>query len=102
MRNGGTLPSDAVPANPSLRLVRLTSSHQLDRRAFEFDRHLVARSIEVLTTEVKRARLTLNWSRSKNVFEAPIAKQLLKEACKFALDTQRVEKAAYDCCPGRE
>jgi hypothetical protein len=76
MKGSGYLSFDAVPTNRSLRLVPSTSSHHTDRRALGFDRHLVVRSIEVLTTEIERAAIDLELVAAENVFEAPHTKQV--------------------------
>jgi hypothetical protein len=92
MKSSRSLSLVAVPTNPSLHLVPSTNSYHLDRRAFGFDRHLVVRSIEVLTTEVERAAIDLELAAAANGLEASIAKQLQKEGCELRLTLSELKK----------
>jgi len=93
MKNGITLPFDAARIDPpAFHVVPSTTNHQLDCSMFEFDRLLVIRSLEGLSTEIERAALDLALVAAEGVFDAAAAEQLLEEGRKLRSSVRDLKK----------
>jgi hypothetical protein len=64
----------------ALRLISSSDDNHFDVQAFEFDRQLVARSLEGLTAEIDRAAIDIEMVAAEGVFEEQISLELLREA----------------------
>lgn len=93
MKVGITLPFDAARIDPpAFHAVPSTANHQLDCSTFEFDRLLVIRGLEGLSTEIERAALDLELVAAEGVFAAAVAEQLLEEGRKLRSSVRDLTK----------
>ena len=84
MKNGRTLPFNKARISPlGLHLVSSNSKQQIDSWKFEFDRLLVSRTLEALSSEIERAAIDLALVAAEQVFDAEVSEQLLAESRKL-------------------
>jgi hypothetical protein len=92
MKNCG-LPLQTTSAEPfPFQPGPSTDDHHLERWAFEFDRYLVVRGLEDLTTAIERGAIDLELVVAERVFGDPLSMQLLEEARRLRSTARELKK----------